>query len=291
VLWIAGDWKRDVPGLFDYRSATVGDGLLLPALAACLVAGIRALPASPAATRPRRLRASIVGATLAGAALGAGTQALWLLDASPRLNWTLPRPHAFSVAGWYHAAFITLACGTFAGLAMAWVRRTRAAARSSGFGVASGAGSVGLIAHGLQAPPGVAAISVMTLLFIGAAVTEPFRPPRRTVEEVAPTASRDAEAGAAVNITLGSLDFLAFTLVRRRFGGLGAFERAARSDPAVTSQQAGPHGRGRSRCSRQPTRTRTKRVEQLNSKRRDSLRRHIYWQYAVTAFLVAAAFA
>jgi len=44
------------------------------------------------------------GATLA-------TQAAWLSDPNPDLNWTLPAPHTFNAAGWYHGAFSVCLAG------------------------------------------------------------------------------------------------------------------------------------------------------------------------------------
>jgi hypothetical protein len=35
-------------------------------------------------------------------------QLLWLLDDNPRLNWTLPVPHEFNFAGWWHAIYFVV---------------------------------------------------------------------------------------------------------------------------------------------------------------------------------------
>src|SRR5258706_12394180 len=40
LFWFLGSWPHDVLGLWDFRSATLGDGLLLPTAAAILVLGI-----------------------------------------------------------------------------------------------------------------------------------------------------------------------------------------------------------------------------------------------------------
>jgi hypothetical protein len=125
VFWLLGDWREDVPGLLDYRSATVGDGLLLPTITVILYAVVR----SPSLIRPAREAASGTGAALVGVAAGALTQALWLADDSPVKNWSFPRAHNFNVAGWYHAVFLTAVSGLMCGLAVMAARRVRATRR------------------------------------------------------------------------------------------------------------------------------------------------------------------
>jgi len=91
-------------GLFDFASATWGDGLMLPLMTGLLGYAVRALP--PARHDAR----SAAAAGLFGGVLGVTSQASWLLMDAPRLNWTLPRPHHFNAAGWYHAAFVAVIC-------------------------------------------------------------------------------------------------------------------------------------------------------------------------------------
>jgi hypothetical protein len=113
VVWLSGfgallgfhlfmPREEGLPGLFDFASATWGDGLALPVMAAALAYGITRLP--PA----HRERALSGAAGLLGGLVGAATQVQWLLDQAPRVNWTFPRPHHFNAAGWYHAGFLTL---------------------------------------------------------------------------------------------------------------------------------------------------------------------------------------
>jgi hypothetical protein len=99
-----------LPGLFDFLSATWGDGLALPVMSGALVFAIGRLPPTP-----RDLPVSI-GAGLLGASLGVATQVQWLRADAPRLNWTLPRPHHFNVAGDYHAVFLVAMCALTAAL-------------------------------------------------------------------------------------------------------------------------------------------------------------------------------
>lgn len=106
VFWILGPRDDSLRGLYDYRSATVGDGLALP-LVAFGLAGASAL-VSPSKWR---FWIGMLGATLAVA-----TQAAWLVDPSPELNWTLPEAHKFNMAGWYHAAFMVAG-----GFALGWL--------------------------------------------------------------------------------------------------------------------------------------------------------------------------
>nr|BFE51888.1 hypothetical protein GCM10017745_53150 [Saccharothrix mutabilis subsp. capreolus] len=113
---------RDLPGLWTYRSATWGDGLLLPVCCGALVLARAGLP-------PVERERLIGGAAAAlGAAGGAATQVLWLLDDAPRLNWTLPRPHRFNAAGAYHAVYLVTMSAAFAGLWASVIARAVAAA-------------------------------------------------------------------------------------------------------------------------------------------------------------------
>jgi len=94
TLWLVGDWRNDVPGLFDYRSATIGDGFLLPVVVGLLVAALR----TPLLVRADHERRWGTVAAVAGLMAGAATQAAWLLDDDPAPNWTFPEAHRFNVA-------------------------------------------------------------------------------------------------------------------------------------------------------------------------------------------------
>jgi hypothetical protein len=131
AFWALGDWPAELRGLWDYRSATVGDGLLLPVSAGILAGAASRLPRAPGDRR-----AALVAAALAAVA-GIASQWLWLRDPSPELNWTLPEPHAFNAAGWYHAVFLVAATAFLAGAGMMALWRARALRRSRGAGAAS----------------------------------------------------------------------------------------------------------------------------------------------------------
>lgn len=119
LLWWLGTWPADVRGLWTYRSATLGDGVLLPVAAAMLVAAGERLPYAP------RESTAIAIARLLGAAGAAVVVLLWLRTPDPQLNWQQSVPHRFNVAGWYHAAFMIVAGGFFAGATMRLVWRVR----------------------------------------------------------------------------------------------------------------------------------------------------------------------
>jgi len=123
AFWRLQEQSGGLAGLYDYRSATWGDGLLLP-LTAGLLGSAAVLGPSE-----RSGRAWAAAAGCCGFALGAFTQVAWLADPSPGLNWTLPAAHRFNEAGWYHAAFLSCASGY-----LSWLL-ARAVRAASGGGV------------------------------------------------------------------------------------------------------------------------------------------------------------
>jgi hypothetical protein len=118
LFWELGVNPAGVPGLFQYRDATWGDGLLLPSLAALLVILIRRLPRTP------RQWPTWIAGTL-GAAAGGSLILTWWADPHPSPNWTLPAPHNFTVPGKWHAAFLIAASGFFAAAWVELFRRVR----------------------------------------------------------------------------------------------------------------------------------------------------------------------
>jgi len=109
-----------LPGLFTYRAATVGDGILLPLLAYSLVRSCEPVRCWSRVTR----WAAAAGAT-AGVLAGAGSQASWLENPRPKVNWTFPSAGTFNAVGWYHAAFLVIASGFFSGATIAAGARLR----------------------------------------------------------------------------------------------------------------------------------------------------------------------
>jgi hypothetical protein len=120
VFALSGTGAADLSGLYTFRSATVGDALLLPILAYGLV---RSAAIQAEWTRTER-RLIAIGAAI-GVLAGSTQVVIWLLDPDPRLNWTFPAPGAFNLPGWYHAAFLVTASGFFAAAGVAVVLRLR----------------------------------------------------------------------------------------------------------------------------------------------------------------------
>ena len=147
AFWLGSRSWSDLPGLFSYRSATVGDGLLLPLFAGALVCTAVLLGPAPGDRRWSGLAAVL------GGCVAAATQVLWLLDPDPRLNWTLPEPHHFNAAGWYHAAFLVAASAAVAALStlvlVRW-RHTRQAAPEFAAEALAGSGPFLLLFLGLS---------------------------------------------------------------------------------------------------------------------------------------------
>ncbi|MFE0021570.1 hypothetical protein [Amycolatopsis sp. NPDC059021] len=117
VLWFTrGIWWAappvDLPGLFDFPSAYIGDSFLLPIAVVLMLLGAGHLPRVP---RDRTVAA--IFAVIAGL-LATGVQFLWLVDRHPKGNWTFPQPHQFNVAGIWHAVYFV---GTAAVLMLALV--------------------------------------------------------------------------------------------------------------------------------------------------------------------------
>jgi hypothetical protein len=112
VFWFLGSYDPSVPGLFDYRSATVGDGLLLPLVVGILAGGAISLKNE---TVPHRAQLTALAA-IGGGATGVAVIWRWHEDPNPDLNWTWPAPHDFNGAGWAHSVFLVLAGAAVAGL-------------------------------------------------------------------------------------------------------------------------------------------------------------------------------
>lgn len=112
LFWLSRKYPPEVPGLYSYRSATWGDGLLLPSLAASLTY------AACETKMPEIAKILVPVAGIAGFATGAGTQIAWLKDKNPNINWSLPEPGVFNAAGWYHAAFLSGGAAFFSAMAM-----------------------------------------------------------------------------------------------------------------------------------------------------------------------------
>jgi hypothetical protein len=121
VASVIMNYSPKLRGLYSYRSAALGDGLLLPLWAYGL-----ARAAAVQERWPGRTKIVIGCVALAGGVAGVATQIAWLRSATAAPNWTIPTPHTFNFAGWYHAAFLSVASAVFAALCAAlWLRVRR----------------------------------------------------------------------------------------------------------------------------------------------------------------------
>ena len=101
ILWLYSPASPLLPGLYAYKAASYGDGLFLPLFVGSATFIIIQFP-----QRPQLKRSIIIGMT--SALLGIAIQAHWVISDNTKLNWTIPEPHKFNFAGWYHAFFFTL---------------------------------------------------------------------------------------------------------------------------------------------------------------------------------------
>jgi hypothetical protein len=118
ALWFLGDCDPRLRGLWSFRSATLGDGLLLPILAASLLVILHSLDATP-----REAKFALI-AFAVGGCLFLSVVAIWVVDTDHELNWTMPAPHSLNGAGVYHTAFGSLLAGSLAALGVLAFRRT-----------------------------------------------------------------------------------------------------------------------------------------------------------------------
>jgi hypothetical protein len=139
IFWYSRRYPQ-VHGLFDYRTANFGYGVLLPLEASLLTYCIHRLPKAQ-----REYAWALATATVAGL-LGVATQLIWLATEDSPEIWTVPIPHRFNAAGWYHAAFLSLASAFFTFLTVLAIRRLRLATLSSPLNDATASLFAGLVA-------------------------------------------------------------------------------------------------------------------------------------------------
>src|SRR5579859_2556623 len=126
-LWVLTEQAPGIPGWDSFTGTTVGDTLLLPVLAAILLAAFRYLPGTE-----RRAEGLVLACGgFIGAAGGLALQLSWVLDEKPRLSWLLPHVHHFSPLGYYHAVFLCMVSGVLFSLAFGVVYRIRQASGAS----------------------------------------------------------------------------------------------------------------------------------------------------------------
>ena len=101
----------DLPGLFHYRAATLGDAICLPLMVGSAFMLLRNKKLNVLQTKKCLILSAV------GMLIGVALQASWLMNPNINLNWTIPKPHYFNLAGWYHAFFFVVMFGVFTFLA------------------------------------------------------------------------------------------------------------------------------------------------------------------------------
>lgn len=114
LLWLHIGTTNDLPGLFDFRAAAVGDSLCLPVLVGGMVTF---LFISQNVNRHQKIK--VYCTCLIAAFIGGSVQMKWLLSENTELNWSIPIQHYFNAAGWYHSLFFIAMIGIIAGLFLA----------------------------------------------------------------------------------------------------------------------------------------------------------------------------
>jgi hypothetical protein len=139
--WALSKERPGIPGWSSFTGTTVGDSVILPILAASLLAAFRYLPAA----KRRAERLALWWGAAIGACGGLVLQLSWLLDDRPRLSWVLPRAHHFSPIGYYHAAFLCVVSGALFSLAFGTAHRMRHLPREAFEAVSRGLASSPLL--------------------------------------------------------------------------------------------------------------------------------------------------
>lgn len=104
LFWIFGTYPKELPGLFSYYSSGIGDSIFLPILSTGFIMFF--LNSEYKLTKKQKIAPIVF--SIIGALCGIALQASWLINPDIGLNWTIPKPHYFNAAGWYHAAFLVL---------------------------------------------------------------------------------------------------------------------------------------------------------------------------------------
>lgn len=145
MFYLLGFGRTHRPGLYTFRSATIGDGILLPLLAYSLLQSV-----DLGQLRKNRVQAAFVtSGGVFGLVVGAGVEVYDLSSPTAPLDWTFPAPHRYNLPGWYHTLFLILAAGFFgAVLALALIQLREQARRDSAgaIGRLRSVGALGVLA-------------------------------------------------------------------------------------------------------------------------------------------------
>lgn len=110
LFWINDIQDPDIPGFFSYKAATYGDGICLPLLAGCMLAYLLLGYNNLREYIKERKKVSIIIGIVC-VVIGMVVQYSWLVSDETGLNWTIPRLHYFTPAGWYHAFYFSFMFG------------------------------------------------------------------------------------------------------------------------------------------------------------------------------------
>lgn len=99
INWSANNPSSELPGLFAFRAASIGDSILLPIIAGGFVVYNQKIILERKQQLCKWFLVAISGI------IGVFIQASWLINDDTSLNWTIPKVHYFNFAGWYHAFF------------------------------------------------------------------------------------------------------------------------------------------------------------------------------------------
>lgn len=104
VFWFTSSHDASLLGLYDFRAATIGDGLCLPVIVG---SSFFILFLQNLKKNHNRLVFNKTSHFFGGIAaiIAAIVQISWLVSDSTKPNWTIPYAHYFTAAGWYHAFF------------------------------------------------------------------------------------------------------------------------------------------------------------------------------------------
>lgn len=106
IFWVFSSKQEGLLGLYDYKAATIGDGICFPILVGTLLYTVKK---SDILNKRQHMWCNILGLLMA--CLGILMQISWLRDNNITPNWTIPYRHHFNAAGWYHAFFFVLMFG------------------------------------------------------------------------------------------------------------------------------------------------------------------------------------
>ena len=102
-LWLSENSSSDLPGLFYYKAAALGDPICLP-----IITGALFCHYSYGSEKLFSFGKISIITGISALAAGTAIQAEWLINDNTGLNWSIPEPHSFNFGGWYHAAFFAI---------------------------------------------------------------------------------------------------------------------------------------------------------------------------------------